>query len=108
MVRGPAIFGFGLSNKSFNGLPIDSTWLAAYLDLGLFGVAICAAMLVFTLVNAFLQPRGVNRALALFLVTYCMAASFTETGISDASTYLLELTLAASLIIPRAAEDGLT
>ena len=32
------IFGFGLSNKSFNGLPIDSNWLASYLDQGLFGV----------------------------------------------------------------------
>ena len=36
--------------------------------------------------------------LALFLATYCLVASFTETGFSDASTYLLELTLAASLL----------
>ena len=32
------IFGFGLSNKSYNGLPVDSNWLACYLDQGLFGV----------------------------------------------------------------------
>ena len=37
------IFGFGLSNKASNGLPIDSHWLAAYQDLGLAGVAICVA-----------------------------------------------------------------
>ena len=24
------IFGFGLSNACFNGLPIDSNWLSAY------------------------------------------------------------------------------
>ncbi len=97
------LFGFGLSNKSFNGLPIDSNWLASYLDQGLFGVAVSAAILVFLLVTAFFQPRGIQRALALFLVTYCLAASFTETGFSDASTYLLYLALAASLLVPRKA-----
>jgi hypothetical protein len=93
-------FGFGLSNKSFNGLPIDSNWLASYYDQGLFGVLICAAILIFMLVAAYFQPRGVQRAIALFLVTYCTVASFTETGFSDASTYLLELTLAASVMVP--------
>jgi len=98
------IFGFGLSNYSFNGLPIDSNWLAAYFDQGLFGVAVCATALLFLLVTAYLRPPGVQRALALFLVTYCLVASFTETGLSDASTYLLELTLAASLLVPSVAD----
>ena len=31
------IFGFGLSNNSFNGLPIDDSWLAVYQDQGIFG-----------------------------------------------------------------------
>ena len=97
------IFGFGLSNSSFNGLPIDSNWLASYQEQGLFGVVICAMMLLFLLVTAYFQPRGVQRALALFLVTYCLVASFTEVGFTDASTYLLELTLAASLLVPSAA-----
>jgi hypothetical protein len=91
-------FGFGLSNKSFNGLPIDSNWLAAYYDQGLWGVGICAAILLFLLVAAFFQPQGPARALALYLVVYVIVASFTETGFSDASTYLLTLTLAASLM----------
>jgi hypothetical protein len=95
------IFGFGLANKSFDGLPIDSNWLASYQEQGLFGVAVCAAMLLFLLVLAYFQPRGVQRALALFLVTYCLVASFTEVGFTDASTYLLELTLAASLLVPQ-------
>jgi hypothetical protein len=93
------IFGFGLSNASINGLPIDSNWLAAYMQEGLFGVVVCALILLWLLVIAFFLPRGVQRALALFLVTYCMVASFTEDSFTDASTYLLHLTVAASLLI---------
>ena len=93
------LFGLGLSNKQVNGLPIDSNWLASFLDQGLFGVVVSAAALLFVLVNAYFQPRGVKRSLALFLATYCLVASFTETGFSDASTYLLTLTLAASLLV---------
>jgi O-antigen/teichoic acid export membrane protein len=93
------IFGFGLSNSSFNGLPIDSNWLASYQEQGLIGVVICVAILLFLFVTAYFQPRGVPRALALFLVTYCLVASFTEVGFTDASMYLLDLTLAASLVV---------
>ena len=93
------IFGFGLSNSSFNGLPIDSNWLASYQEQGLIGVAICAMILLFLLVTAYFQSSGVQRALALFLVTYCLVASFTEVGFTDVSIYLLELTLAASLLV---------
>jgi O-antigen ligase len=92
------LLGFGLSNSSFNGLPIDSNWLSSYQEQGLFGVAVCVAILLFLFVTAYFQPRGVHRALALFLVTYCLVASFTEDGFTDATPYLLELTLAASLL----------
>ena len=94
------IFGFGLSNVSFDGFPIDSNWLASYQEQGLFGVVLCATMLIFLLVTAYFQPRGVQRALALFLVTYSVVASFTEVGFTDVSSYLLDLFLAASLIVP--------
>lgn len=93
-------FGFGLSNSSFNGLPIDSNWLSSYDELGLFGVGVCVLVLVFVLVNAYFQPRSMERAIALFLVVYCIMASFTETGITDVSPYMLEVTLAASMLIP--------
>ena len=93
------IFGFGLSNDSFDGLSIDSNWLASYQTQGLYGVVLCAMMLLFLLVTAYFTPRGVQRALALFLVVYCLIASFTEVGFTDASMYLLELTLAASLLV---------
>jgi hypothetical protein len=92
------IFGSGLSNQSFNGLPIDSNWLACYNDEGLLGVAISAAVILFLIISAFFQPRGVQRALALFLATYCLAASFTEVGFSEVSTYMLYITLAASML----------
>lgn len=94
------ILGFGLSNSSFNGLPIDSNWLSSYQEQGLFGVGVCAIVLLFLLGTAYFQPRGVNRALALFLVTYCLVASFTETGFTDVSTYMLDLALGASLLVP--------
>ena len=100
------IFGFGLSNSSFNGLSIDSNWLASYDEQGLFGVAICALMLIFLFAKAYSRPRSVQRALALFLITYCLIASFTEVGFTDVSTYLLELTLAASLLVPSADGPG--
>jgi hypothetical protein len=93
------IFGFGLSNASVNGLPIDSNWLAGYMMEGLFGVVVCAMMLAFLFVTAFFQPRGARRALALFILTYCTLASITETSFTDASTYLLHLTVAASLLV---------
>jgi hypothetical protein len=97
------ILGFGLSNVSFNGLPIDSNWMASYQTQGLFGVVVCALILLFLLVKAFFQPRGLERALGLFLVVYCLVASFTEVGFTDASMYLLDLFVAASLLVPSAA-----
>jgi hypothetical protein len=92
------IFGFGLSSASINGLPIDSNWLAAYMQEGLVGVVACAAILLFLLVVAFFQAPGIRRALALFLIAYCLLASFTEDAFTDVSTYMLELTVAASLL----------
>jgi O-antigen ligase len=98
------VFGFGLSNGSVDGLPIDSNWLVAYLQQGILGVVICVAMLLFVLVAAFFQSWGTRRALALFLITYCLVASFTQVGFATASIYLLELTLAASLLVSSAPE----
>jgi hypothetical protein len=65
-------------------------------------------MLLFLFITAYFQPRGVQRALGLFLVSYCLVASFTEVGFTDASTYLLELALAASLLVPPLADRKTT
>lgn len=100
------LFGFGLSNKSFTGLPIDSNWLGTYYDVGLLGAAFNIAMLLFVFIAAWFTPQGPRRAIALFIVAYCVVASFTETGLSEASPYFLELTLAASLVYPRPSREG--
>lgn len=93
-------FGFGLSDKSFNGLSIDSTWLAAYHDQGLIGVVVVVAMFVVVLVAVAFRPPGPERALATFLAVYCLIASYTEVGLGDASPYLLTMVVAASLLAP--------
>ncbi|GAA4396995.1 membrane protein [Fodinibacter luteus] len=92
-------FGSGLSNKSFRGLAVDSNWVATYLDQGWFGIVVEAGILVLLLLMAATHVRGPRRAVALFLVVYCTVASFTETGLSDASPYLLDLVVAASLLV---------
>ena len=93
------VFGFGLSTAGVNGSPIDSNWLASYMQEGLIGVTVCAMVLVWLFVAAFFQPEAARRALALFLVLYCTVASFTEDSFTDVSTYLLHLAVAASLLV---------
>jgi hypothetical protein len=90
--------GIGLTNKSFEGLPIDSSWLAVYYEQGLVGVVIVALLLVTLIVVIALRPSSPARACAAFLVTYCLVASYTEAGLSDASPYLLNLAVAAALL----------
>jgi hypothetical protein len=94
------IFGNGLSNKSFDGLSIDSNWIASYLDLGWFGVVTQIVFMVVLVGMAVTHVRGTRRAVALFLIGYCIVASFTETGTGDASTYVLDLVVAAALLVP--------
>jgi hypothetical protein len=93
-------FGTGLSNKSFGGLPIDSSWLAVYHEQGLIGVALVVGFLATLLIVAVLRPPSLARAIALFLIFYCLMASYTEAGLGDASPYLLNLTIAAALLAP--------
>jgi hypothetical protein len=92
--------GSGLSDKSFQGLPIDNSWLSVYQDQGLVGDLIVAAILIVLLVTSLMRPRGPASALALFLVCYCAVSSYTETGLGDASAYILDLAVAASLLMP--------
>lgn len=94
------VFGYGMSNDSFDGLSIDSSWYSAYLDQGLFGVAVDAAILVLLILIAIYRPRGPGKALALFLVVYCTLASITETGLGQATPYLLDLSIAMSVLMP--------
>ncbi|MGW4704738.1 O-antigen ligase domain-containing protein [Streptomyces sp. NPDC004285] len=96
---GETVFGTGLGDKSFDGLPIDNSWLAVYDEQGLIGVTIVAAMVVVLGGVALLRPPSLPRACAIFLISYCGLSSYTEVGLGDASAYLLHLTLAASLLV---------
>ncbi|MFF3483101.1 O-antigen ligase domain-containing protein [Streptomyces sp. NPDC002701] len=92
------LFGVGLGDKSFGGLPIDNSWLAVYHEQGWTGVTLVATILVVLGGVALLRPPSLARACALFLISYCAIASYTEAGLGDASPYLLHLAVAASLL----------
>ncbi|MFG2288238.1 O-antigen ligase domain-containing protein [Streptomyces sp. NPDC048595] len=97
------LFGMGLGDKSFGGLPIDNSWLAVYQEQGLTGVALVATIIIVLGAVALLRPPSLPRACAIFLISYCAIASYTEAGLGDASPYLLHLALAASLLATPAA-----
>ncbi|MFE9095780.1 O-antigen ligase domain-containing protein [Streptomyces sp. NPDC007264] len=102
------LFGAGLGDKSFDGLPIDNSWLAVYNEQGVIGVAVVAAFVVVLGAVALLRPPSLSRACAIFLISYCAIASYTEAGLGDASPYLLHLTVAASLLAAPAAAAPLS
>ncbi len=97
------LFGMGLGDKSFDGLPIDNSWLAVYHEQGLMGAAIVAAFVIVLGGVALLRPPSLPRACAIFLISYVAISSYTEAGLGDASPYLLHLALAASLLAAPAA-----
>ena len=98
-----ALFGSGLSNLSWKGLPIDSNWLATYLDQGVFGVTLQVGLVVFLLVAVLFQERGAPKAIAMFIVVYCVFASITETGLGNPSPYWLDIMVAAAMLgVPKA------
>jgi O-antigen ligase len=111
------IFGSGLSNDavnvssnpSSNGLSIDSSWVSIYQDQGIFGDVLVGTVFLVLLLTALFRARGPTRAMALFLIVYCLIAGVTESGLGNVSPYLLDLTLAASLItFPAATGTDLT
>lgn len=95
------IFGTGPSNFSWQGLPIDSNWIATYLDQGLFGIAVQVALMLFLLFSALVRAGGPQKSIAVFLVIYCIVASITETTLAGPSPYVLEIVLASALLMPR-------
>ncbi|MFI2209411.1 O-antigen ligase domain-containing protein [Streptomyces sp. NPDC020141] len=95
---GERVFGTGLGDKSFGGLPIDNSWLAVYHEQGLIGIGLVGAMVVVLGGVALLRPPSLPRACAIFLISYCAISSYTEAGLGDASAYLLHLALAAALL----------
>ena len=109
------ILGDGISNGSINpppsanvptvqgGRPIDDSWVLDYQDQGIIGDVLTGLMFVLLLSRAAFTRSGPRRALALFLVMYCLIASFTEDGAGIASQYAMDLSIAASLLVPEVA-----
>jgi hypothetical protein len=95
---GEQLFGVGLTDKTFAGLPIDSTWWSVYHEQGWVGLVIVAGFLGVLIFTAVMRPPSPARACAIFLICYCIIASYTEVGLGDASPYLLILAVAASLL----------
>jgi hypothetical protein len=109
------LFGSGLSNDGvtnspkLDGTSIDSSYFAIYQDQGIVGELLIGAIFVLLLLTAIFRARGPTRALALFLIIYCIIAGINETGLGQPSPYVLDLAAAASLIIfPSATGTGLT
>ncbi len=111
------IFGSGLSNDAVNGsstpgangLPIDSSWISIYQDQGIVGDVLVGLVFLLLLLTALLRARGPTRAMALFLIVYCLIAGIAESGLGGASPYLLDLSVAASLLTsPSASGTDLT
>lgn len=100
------LFGVGLGDKSYGGLPIDNSWLAVFQEQGMTGVVLVAAFIAVLGAVALLRPPSLARACAIFLIGYCALASYTEAGLGDASPYLLHLALAASLLATPAADTS--
>jgi len=92
------LFGVGLTDKSFAGLPIDSTWLAVYHEQGLVGVALVVMISIGLAFAAAMRPPSPARACAVFLLTYCLIASYTQVGLGDVTGYLLHFVVAATLL----------
>jgi hypothetical protein len=93
------IFGFGMSNGTFDGKAVDSNWMLSYQDQGIWGITVCVLILLVLIIGCVFENRNFNRAMALFLTVYCLVASFTEVGFTNASPYMLDITVAASLLV---------
>ena len=111
------IFGDGLTNDSVigssdpiaNGLSIDDSWISIYQDQGIVGDLLLGAIFVLLLLTAIFRTRGPTRALALFLIVYCLIAGISESGLGNVSPYLLDLAVVASLVtFPSATGTDLT
>jgi hypothetical protein len=94
------LLGYGMSYDGFSGIPIDSSWLSTYQDQGLIGDVLDGLILLTLLIVALISPRGPGRAVALFLIVYCIVESFTQTGLGQPSDNLLDLAVAMSLLMP--------
>ena len=83
--------------------------MSIYQDQGIVGEVLVGGIFLLLLLTALYWARGPTRAVALFLIVYCLLAGISESGIGGASQYLLDLTVAASVLtLPSATGKDLT
>jgi hypothetical protein len=92
------LVGVGLTDNSFGGLSIDSTWLTVFYEEGMIGVVLVVLIMVSLAGAALLRPPSPARACALFIIVYGAIASYTQTGLGDVSSYTVHFVLAAILL----------
>jgi hypothetical protein len=98
-------FGVGLTDKSWEGLSIDSAWFSIYHEQGWVGLALGGGIMLGLLAKIVLAEPGLPRAVATFVLTYCLIAFVTEVGLGDTSFYLLHIAMAFSVLMPRRPDD---
>jgi hypothetical protein len=98
------LFGHGLGHtevfirrpdNTLNYAPIDGSWISLYYESGLVGVALVGAGFLMTALMSFRCRTPVVRACCILIMTYVSIDSFSESGLSDASSLLLLLMVAS-------------
>jgi len=98
------LFGHGLGqsevfirrgDNTLNYAPIDSSWLSLYYESGMAGAVLAGCGFLAAVWSAFAARTPYVRAVCVFIVTYAAVDSFNETGLSDVSSLVLMLLVAA-------------
>ena len=99
-------FGHGLGDKrivlrrgqgDINVVPIDNSWLDAFWETGAIGTILVALAVLAALLYSLTTPGLAARAFAVFLMSYVMVSSVSESGLCDFSSLTL-LVLVAVLV----------
>ena len=104
----PLLFwlGHGLGDKrivlrrgqgDINVVPIDNSWLDTFWETGMVGTVLVALAVLAALLYSLTTPGLAARAFAVFLMSYVMVSSVSESGLCDFSSLTL-LVLVAVLV----------
>ncbi|WP_026529624.1 O-antigen ligase family protein [Haematomicrobium sanguinis] len=99
------LLGQGLGSKrvtllrgegDVNQMAIDNTWLDAFWQTGIIGLILIILVFVAAWVTCLRAPRGLVRALAVFLMAYITVSSVSESGLTDFSSHSIYALVAVS------------
>lgn len=87
---------------------LDSTWMSAWLQVGVVGIAVLAGFVISTLVRALTLPRF-DRPLMVAVIAYVNIVSVLESGMFDTSAaFIVFFTSALCLGSSHRAREGIT